>query len=61
MKHPAVKMDIDGKYSVIPLDDDVSICYLCNIYRITTDLKVKITIIASITANLIGKAVIMYV
>lgn len=24
MKHPAVKMEIDGKHSVIPLDDDVS-------------------------------------
>ena len=50
MKHPAVKMDIDGKYSVIPLDDDVSIFYLYmyDIYRIMAILKVKTDIITSI-------------
>jgi hypothetical protein len=54
MKHPAVKMDIDGKYSVIPLDDDVSIFYLYDIYRIMTVLKVETDIIVSITVSLIG-------
>ena len=61
MKHPAVKMDIDGKYSVIPLDDDVSIFYLYDIYRIMTVLKVETDIIASITVSLIGQAVILVI
>jgi hypothetical protein len=61
MKHPAVKMDIDGKYSVIPLDDDVSIFYLYDIYRIMTVLKVETDIIVSITVSLIGQAVILVI
>jgi len=63
MKHPAVKMDIDGKYSVIPLDDDVSIFYLYmyDIYRIMAILKVKTDIITSISASSIGRAVILVI
>ena len=32
MKHAAVAMDVDGSHKLIPLDEDVSIIFLQNLW-----------------------------